>query len=61
MQLAAYQASPNLYMLDKKLQVMSEGLSAARKYVLGIGPDQLEVWWNFMPQRSVTGGLNLGN
>lgn len=58
--LAAYRAAPNLYMLNQKLRVFSTALGGARKYVLGAGRDQLEIWWNFQQQKSVTGGMTIG-
>ena len=59
MQLEAYKAAPDLYMLDRKLQVLSEGLKDARKYVMGIDRDRVEVWWNMIQRNAGSGGFTM--
>jgi modulator of FtsH protease HflK len=46
-ELAAYQASPRVYMLDRQLQVWEEILPDLTKYVLGIDPTKVQHWLNW--------------
>jgi hypothetical protein len=43
----AYQASPNIYMMDRWLSVWDEVLPGIRKYVIGVDRDKLEIWLNW--------------
>jgi regulator of protease activity HflC (stomatin/prohibitin superfamily) len=45
-ELLAYEASPNLYMLDRWLDVWDQVLPAIPKYVLGVDRQKVEVWLN---------------
>lgn len=51
-ELAAYRASPRVYMLDRQLQVWEEILPDLTKYVLGIDPTKVQHWlnWEVEPQ-----------
>jgi len=51
-ELAAYRASPRVYMLDRQLQVWEEILPDLTKYVLGIDPTKVELRlnWEVEPQ-----------
>ena len=49
-ELAAYKASPGMYMLDRRLEVWEEILPGMVKHVLGIDPDKVEHWVNWEPK-----------
>jgi regulator of protease activity HflC (stomatin/prohibitin superfamily) len=52
-QLAAMKQAPDLYMLDRYLQALNEGLRDVRKYVIGLSGKQLELWLDLkQPQGS---------
>ena len=56
-ELPAYQASANIYMLDRWLDVWDKILPKAPKYVIGVDRDKLEVWMNLERQDDPTAGL----
>lgn len=56
-QLAAYMAAPELFMLQRELEVLAEGMGTAPKYVLGVDPDRVEVRIDAQHQRSLGSGL----
>jgi len=45
-ELTAFRASPNIYMLDRWLDVWDEVLPGMQKYVLGVDRDRIEIWLN---------------
>ena len=51
-QLEAYRASPDIYMLDRYLDVWDEVLPSLPKYVIGIDPDRIEPWLNLEQGKS---------
>jgi regulator of protease activity HflC (stomatin/prohibitin superfamily) len=58
-QLAAYRQAPEFYMLNEKLRVLTKGLKDARKYIIGIPPDRLEIRYED-PRRAIGADLPLG-
>lgn len=46
-ELLAWKASPQLYRLDRWLSVWDEVLPGARKFVLGVPRDRIELWLNW--------------
>jgi len=56
-ELLAYKASPNLYMLDRWLDVWDELLPGMKKYVLGIPRDRVEIWMNWEREKSAFEGV----
>ena len=46
-ELDAWKASPNMYVLDRRLDVWDEVLPGMIKYVIGVDPDKIEVWMNW--------------
>ncbi len=55
-ELLAFQASPNMYKMDRWLDVWDEVLPGVNKYVLGVNPDKLEIWLNWEDQRQPMAG-----
>jgi len=55
--LLAYRASPNMYMLDRWLDVWDEVLPGAMKYVLGLPRERVEVWANWERERRALEGV----
>ncbi len=49
-ELMAYEASPEVYMMDRWLDVWDKVLPNIRKYVLGVDRDKVEVWLNWERQ-----------
>ena len=45
--LLAYKASPNIYMMDRWLDVWDDVLPGITKYVIGVDRDKLEIWLNW--------------
>jgi modulator of FtsH protease HflK len=43
-QLAAWQKASDVYELNEKLEVFSKAMIGARKYVLGVDPNQVQIW-----------------
>lgn len=43
-QLAAWQQAPEVYELNEKLQVYRKAMDGSRKYILGIDPNDLQIW-----------------
>ncbi len=57
-ELPAYEASPNLYMLDRWLDVWDKALPSMRKYVIGVDREKLEIWLNLEEGvKDVTSGM----
>ncbi|MFW6066566.1 MAG: hypothetical protein ACOC9S_07070, partial [Planctomycetota bacterium] len=56
-ELLAYQASPEMYMLDRWLDVWDEVLPDMHKYVLGVDKDRIELWLNLERERGVLEGV----
>ena len=52
-QFRAYQASPDLYALDRYLDVWDKVLPGVQKYVIGLDPNRLEPWLNLEQGGSV--------
>ena len=52
--LTAYRAAPNLYKLTEKLRVLARSFRDARKYVLGIDLDDLEIRFGVSPMSTAT-------
>ncbi len=46
-ELDAWKASPNMYVLDRRLDVWDEVLPSMIKYVVGVDPNKIEVWMNW--------------
>jgi regulator of protease activity HflC (stomatin/prohibitin superfamily) len=46
-ELDAWKASPNMYVLDRRLDVWDEVLPGMLKYVIGVDPGKIEVWMNW--------------
>ena len=46
-ELVAWQASPNMYVLDRRLDAWDEVLPGMIKYVIGVNPRRVEVWLNW--------------
>jgi hypothetical protein len=46
-ELDAWKASPNMYVLDRRLDVWDEVLPPMIKYVIGVDPNKIEVWMNW--------------
>jgi len=46
-ELDAWRASPNMYVLDRRLDVWDEVLPGMIKYVIGVDPAKIEVWMNW--------------
>jgi len=46
-ELDAWKASPNMYVLDRRLDVWDEVLPGMIKYVIGVDPNKIEVWMNW--------------
>lgn len=55
-ELLAYEASPNLYMMDRWLDVWDQVLPTLPKYVLGVDRQKVEIWLNW----ERTGGVMEG-
>ncbi len=55
-ELLAYEASPNIYMLDRWLDVWDQVLPDITKYVLGVQREKIEVWLNWERVPSVMEG-----
>lgn len=58
-QLEAFHKAPRLYMLNRKLDVLAEALSGARKYVLGVDPSNVEIRYDDN-RRTMGGGITMG-
>ncbi|MGC9454118.1 MAG: SPFH domain-containing protein [Phycisphaerae bacterium] len=56
-ELLAYRASPEMYMLDRWLDVWDEVLPGMHKYVLGVDRDRIEVWLNLERETGVLEGM----
>jgi regulator of protease activity HflC (stomatin/prohibitin superfamily) len=52
-ELLAYQASPNMYIMDRWLDVWDEVLPDMTKYVLGVDREKIEIWLNWESQADV--------
>ena len=59
-ELPAYEASPNLYMLDRWLDMLDRVLPNMVKYVIAVDPDRVEVRLNLEQQTDTTAGLHSG-
>ncbi len=46
-ELVAWQASPNMYVLDRRLDAWDAVLPGMIKYVIGVDPGKLEIWLNW--------------
>jgi len=46
-ELVAWRASPNMYVLDRRLDAWDEVLPGMVKYVIGVDPRKLEIWMNW--------------
>jgi len=46
-ELVAWQASPNMYVLDRRLDAWDDVLPGMIKYVIGVDPRKIEVWLNW--------------
>ncbi len=46
-ELDAWKASPNMYVLDRRLDVWDEVLPGMIKYIVGVDPNKIEVWMNW--------------
>jgi len=55
-ELLAYHASPDMYMLDRWLDVWDEILPGMTKYILGVPRDQVELRMDWQRRKSVFGG-----
>ncbi|MFA6133240.1 MAG: SPFH domain-containing protein [Phycisphaerae bacterium] len=55
-QLQAYRASPNIYMLDRWLDVWDQVLPKINKYVLGVDRRRIEIWLNWEHEGSMMQG-----
>jgi len=55
--LLAYQASPNMYMMDRWLDVWDEVLPGITKYVVATDKDQIEFWLNWESQTEILEGV----
>lgn len=49
-ELVAWKASPNMYVLDRRLDTWDEVLPGMVKYVIGVDPRKLEIWLNWERQ-----------
>ncbi len=49
-ELVAWRASPNMYVLDRRLDTWDEVLPGMVKYVIGVDPRKLEIWLNWERQ-----------
>jgi regulator of protease activity HflC (stomatin/prohibitin superfamily) len=56
-ELLAYEASPEMYVLDRWLDVWDEGLPGMHKYVLGVDRNRIELWLNLERERSALEGV----
>ena len=56
-ELPAYEASPNLYMLDRWLDVWDKVVPGMPKYVIGVDRQRLEIWLNLEREGDITSGL----
>jgi len=56
----AYEASPNIYMLDRWLEVYDQTLPGIDKYVVGVDRRLLEVWLNIEREPGVGGEIAPG-
>jgi len=56
-ELLAYQASPNVYKLDRLLDVYDQVLPNMKKYVLGVDRDKVEIRVNLERQTEIMGGV----
>lgn len=56
-ELLAYDASPEMYMLDRWLDVWDEAMPRMHKYILGVDKDRVELWLNLERERGVLEGV----
>lgn len=56
-ELPAYEASPNIYMLDRWLDVWDKVLPGMPKYVIGVDRNKLEIWLNVERKEDITSGI----
>lgn len=56
-EMLAYEASPEMYMLDRWMDVWDEALPRMHKYILGVDKDRIELWLNLERDRAVLEGV----
>jgi len=56
-ELLAFEAGPNIYMLDRRLDVLDEVLPGISKYVLGVDRRKIELWLNWEQQPEAMEGV----
>ncbi len=56
-EMLAYEASPEIYMLDRWMDVWDQALPRMHKYILGVDRDQIELWINLERERTAMEGV----